>query len=297
MTKRELVIVTGMSGAGKRVAMDALEDVGYYSVDNLPPQMLPDFWDMIEKDPAFHRAAVMIDLRSQNFFQDLSGIMRTMLQNANRDYDLKLIYIDANDETLVARYKETRRQHPLSADKGTLWGIQQERRQLVGIREMATEVIHTDELEARKLKQLIISKYGDELAQQSLFTVQVMSFGYKYGMPVDADLVIDVRFLPNPYYVKELRDLTGLDAAVSAYVWNNQDAQDFYQLELQRIKWLLPRYKAEGKSTLTIAFGCTGGQHRSTAFAHRMAEDLKADWKINEYHRDIERRKEGSARA
>lgn len=297
MAKRELVIVTGMSGAGKRVAMDALEDIGFYSVDNLPPQMLASFWEMVAEDPAFQHAAVMIDLRSQKFFKDLSGIMQNLLKKADRNYDLKLIYIDASDETLVARYKETRRQHPLSADKGTLWGIQQEREQLASIREMATEVIHTDELAARKLKQLIVSKYGDQEAQHNLFNVQVMSFGFKYGMPVDADLVVDVRFLPNPYYLKALRDLTGIDQAVSEYIWDNQDAKEFYQLELEQVKWLLPRYKAEGKTTLTIAFGCTGGQHRSVAFAHQLANDLKANWKVNEYHRDIERRREGSTRA
>ncbi|GAK31364.1 ATP-binding protein [Weissella oryzae SG25] len=297
MAKRELVIVTGMSGAGKRVAMDALEDIGFYSVDNLPPQMLASFWEMVAEDPAFQHAAVMIDLRSQKFFKDLSGIMQNLLKKADRNYDLKLIYIDASDETLVARYKETRRQHPLSGDKGTLWGIQQEREQLASIREMATEIIHTDELAARKLKQLIVSKYGDQEAQHNLFNVQVMSFGFKYGMPVDADLVVDVRFLPNPYYLKALRDLTGIDQAVSDYIWDNQDAKEFYQLELEQVKWLLPRYKAEGKTTLTIAFGCTGGQHRSVAFAHQLANDLKANWKVNEYHRDIERRREGSTRA
>lgn len=297
MTERELVVVTGMSGSGKRTAMDAFEDLGYFASDNLPPQMLPEFWRIIDDDPSITKAAVMIDLRSQKFFKDLVGIMQAMFKQDDHNFKVQLVYIDASDETLVARYNETRRQHPLSGDKGTLWGIQHEREQLKEIHAMATDIINTDELAARKLKQLIVQRYGSLEAQRNMFKVQVMSFGFKYGIPTDADLVIDVRFLKNPYYLAELRDLTGLDQPVKDYVWSADDANDFYQKELEMVRWLLPRYKDEGKSTLTIAFGCTGGQHRSAAFAHRLSQDLAADWKINEYHRDVNRRREGSARA
>jgi UPF0042 nucleotide-binding protein len=297
MAKKELIIVTGMSGSGKRVAMEAFEDLGYFSVDNLPPMMLPKFWEMIEDQPAIERAAVMIDLRSQSFFEDLDDEVRAMYADVDKDYELKLIYIDATDETLAARYKETRRQHPLAGEQGTLAGIQSEREQLEEIRGMATQIIHTDDFAPRQLRNYILERYGDEEARQDTFTVQVMSFGFKYGVPVDADLIIDVRFLKNPYYIKELRDLTGLDKPVWDYVWATPDAEEFYQMESNIIKWSLPRYKAEGKNTLTIAFGCTGGQHRSAAFAHRLAEELRPDWRVNEYHRDIERRKESSNRS
>lgn len=296
MTKRELVIVTGMSGAGKRVAMEAFEDMGYFSVDNLPPMMLPKFWQMIENETTIDKAAVMIDLRSQAFFEDLDDEIYKMYNNHEKDFNLKLLYIDATDETLVARYKETRRQHPLAGEKGTLAGIKREREQLVVIHDMATESIHTDDFAPSQLRNYIIEHYGDDDTRHDMFTIQVLSFGFKYGAPVDADLVVDVRFLKNPYYVKALRELTGLDKPVWDYVWSTEDAQTFYQRESDLIKWLLPRYKAEGKGTLTIAFGCTGGQHRSVAFAHRLAEDLRDDWKVNEYHRDSDRRKESSGR-
>ncbi len=293
MQEKELVIVTGMSGAGKRLVIDTLGDIGFYSVDNLPPQMLNNFWNIIEKDQTFNKAAVMIDLRSQNFFENLTSIIKTMFKEKNKKYKLKLLYVDANDQTLVARYKETRRQHPLSNKNGTLYGIQQERNKLSEIKKIATEVISTDKTSALKLKQQIINDYADEEYKKDIFNIQVMSFGYKYGIPVDADIITDIRFLQNPYYINELRELNGLDDSVSEYIWDKEESTVFYNMELKRIKWLLPQYKKEGKSNITIAFGCTGGKHRSVALTHKLFNDLNKDnWNVNEYHRDINRRKD-----
>ena len=297
MSKKELIIVTGMSGAGKTVAIQAFEDLGYFTVQNLPPAMLPKFWQMISDEDTIQRAAVMIDLRSQSFFEDLDHEVRRLRKNSYDKYDMKIVYIDASDGELVARYKETRRSHPLAGEGGTLYGIQLEREQLAGIRDLASEIIHTDDYAPRQLRNYIQAHFGSDKEQAGTFTVQVMSFGFKYGIAVDADLVFDVRFLPNPYYKEDLRQLTGLDESVANYVWQTDDANEFYQRVNKQIKWLLPKYKAEGKSTLTIAFGCTGGQHRSVAFAHRLHHDLSEDWVVNESHRDIERRKESTNRS
>ena len=297
MSKKELIIVTGMSGAGKTVAIQAFEDLGYFTVQNLPPAMLPKFWQMISDEDTIQRAAVMIDLRSQSFFEDLDHEVRRLRKNSYDKYDMKIVYIDASDGELVARYKETRRSHPLAGEGGTLYGIQLEREQLAGIRDLASEIIHTDDYAPRQLRNYIQAHFGSEEDQAGTFAIQVMSFGFKYGIAVDADLVFDVRFLPNPYYKEDLRQLTGLDESVANYVWQTDDANEFYQRVSEQIKWLLPKYKAEGKSTLTIAFGCTGGQHRSVAFAHRLHHDLSEDWVVNESHRDIERRKESTNRS
>lgn len=297
MGKKELIIVTGMSGAGKTVAIQAFEDLGYFTVQNLPPAMLPKFWQMISDEENIQRAAVMIDLRSQSFFDDLDDEIYKLRENSHDKYDMKIVYIDASDEELVARYKETRRSHPLSGEGGTLYGIQLERQKLSGIRDLASGVIHTDDFAPRQLRNYIQQHFGSKDNQANTFTVQVMSFGFKYGIPLDADMILDVRFLANPYYEGTLRNQTGLDKAVADYVWNSDDAEEFYQRISDQIKWLLPKYKAEGKSNFTIAFGCTGGQHRSTAFAHRLSQDLGNEWVVNEHHRDIERRKESANRS
>lgn len=292
MAKKELLIVTGMSGAGKTVTMGALEDMGYFTAQNIPAAMLPKVWSLISNDETVERAAIMIDARAGNFFTELKEEIAEMRATSHNDYDLKILFLDASDHELVARYKETRRLHPLGGSKGVLAGIAKERRLLADIAKLASHTISTDEYSSKELRNVIMERYGTEDDKRTSFTVQVMSFGFKYGLPADADIVMDVRFLNNPYYLEELRPQTGLDAPVSDYVWDIDDAQNYYQQVQQSIEWLLPRYKAEGKSNVSIAFGCTGGQHRSVAFAHRLAEQLKAgDYTVNEYHRDIERRK------
>lgn len=292
MAKKELLIVTGMSGAGKTVAMGALEDLGYFTTQNIPAAMLPKVWQLISGDDSVERAAIMIDARSGNFFSELESEVEQMREANHNDYKLQILFLDASDHELVARYKETRRLHPLGGSKGVLAGIAKERRMLEDVKKVASRVISTDEFSNKDLRQAIFEGYGTAADKRTAFTVQVMSFGFKYGLPADADIVMDVRFLDNPYYLEALRPQTGLDAPVSDYVWDNEDAQTYYQQVQQSIEWLLPRYKAEGKSNVSIAFGCTGGQHRSVAFTHRLAEQLKqSNYEVHEYHRDIERRK------
>lgn len=292
MAKKELLIVTGMSGAGKTVTMGALEDLGYFTAQNIPAEMLPKVWNLISGDDNVERAAIMIDARSGNFFSELEAEVERMRADNHNDYELKILFLDASDHELVARYKETRRTHPLGGSKGVLAGIAKERRLLGDVKKLATRVLSTDEFSSKELRQAIMERYGTEEDKRTSFSVQVMSFGFKYGLPADADIVMDVRFLDNPYYLEELRPQTGLDAPVSNYVWDNEDAQTYYEQVQRSIEWLLPRYKAEGKSNVSIAFGCTGGQHRSVAFTHRLSEQLKqSGHSVNEYHRDIERRK------
>ncbi|MDR3241459.1 MAG: RNase adapter RapZ [Lactobacillaceae bacterium] len=293
MNKPELVVITGMSGAGKTIAMRSFEDLEYFTTDNLPAKMLPEYWEMLRETKDQAKAAVVIDLRAEEFFPDLANVIKMMMDaNSDEEYSLRLIFLDASDKELVARYKETRRHHPLTQGAGTLEDINHERALLTDIKVLATEVINTANFGPRELRKYIMQHYGDAGAHSNLFKVQVMSFGFKYGAPLDADLVVDVRFLSNPYYDPSLRDLTGLAQPVADYIWQSDGAEEFYQKELDLIRWTLPRYRDEGRSTLTIAFGCTGGQHRSVAFAHRLASDLQAEWTVTEHHRDMERRKD-----
>ena len=207
------------------------------------------------------------------------------------DLDFKILFLDAADKELVARYKETRRSHPLAADGRILDGIKLERELLAPLKNMSQNVVDTTELTPRELRKTIAEQFSDQEQAQS-FRIEVMSFGFKYGIPIDADLVFDVRFLPNPYYLPELRNQTGEDQAVYDYVMKHEESEDFYRHLLALIEPILPGYKKEGKSVLTIAVGCTGGQHRSVAFAKRLANDLSKNWSVNESHRDKDRRKE-----
>ncbi len=293
MAKSELVVLTGMSGAGKTVAMRAFEDLNYFTTDNLPPEMLASYWSLLQEQEPTRSAAVVIDLRSEQFFADLAKVVQDMRDANDSSYKLSLIFLDATDEELVARYKETRRHHPLSGGHGTLDDIHNERELLCEVLYKADEVIETSSFGPRELRKYLIEHYGGTTAQDSLFRINVMSFGFKYGLPLDADLVFDVRFLKNPYYDVALRELTGLDEPVAEFVWRSEGAEQFYTKIADLVEWSLPRYQAEGKSSLTIAFGCTGGQHRSVAFTHRLVEQLKTTpWPVDEYHRDMQRRKD-----
>ena len=291
MTKKQLhlVIVTGMSGAGKTVAIQSFEDLGYFTIDNMPPALLPKFLQLVETKDDDHKLALVVDMRSRSFFSEIQAVLDE-LENQD-DLDFKILFLDAADKELVARYKETRRSHPLAADGRILDGIKLERELLAPLKNMSQNVVDTTELTPRELRKTIAEQFSDQEQAQS-FRIEVMSFGFKYGIPIDADLVFDVRFLPNPYYLPELRNQTGLDESVYNYVMNHEESESFYQHLLALIEPILPSYKKEGKSVLTIAVGCTGGQHRSVAFAKRIAEDLAKNWPVNESHRDKDRRKE-----
>ncbi|RMC40788.1 MULTISPECIES: RNase adapter RapZ [unclassified Lactobacillus] len=283
--KKQLLIVTGMSGAGKTVASHALEDMGYFVVDNLPPTLLPSFWELIVNSDDFTKVAVVVDLRVKNFYKDLLNEVNSLEDNGS--VRSIIVFLEAADDTLVARYKETRRIPPLGKSGRLLDGILEERQILTGIKNRANYIIDTSDLSPQQLKQKLLNEFSDQAKQP--FSVEVMSFGFKYGLPIDADIVMDVRFLPNPFYLPELRPFTGLDRRVFDYVMNKEETQVFYHKLLNLIECTLPSYIKEGKAKLTIAIGCTGGQHRSVAIAKQLAHDLANNYTVDLTHREISR--------
>lgn len=289
-SKIQLVVVTGMSGAGKTVAIQSFEDLGYFTIDNMPPALLPKFIELMRLSPDNNKLAVVVDMRSRSFFNEIPTVLDEL--DNQEDLDFKVLFLDATDSELVARYKETRRSHPLAADGRVLDGITLERELLSPLKNISQNVVDTTELTPRNLRKEIAEQFASQDNQPD-FRVEVMSFGFKYGLPIDADLVFDVRFLPNPYYKLELRNLTGQDPAVYDYVMDHPESEDFYRHLHDLIVPILPSYKREGKSVLTIAMGCTGGQHRSVAFAERLAHDLE---KIGRSIAVIETRTDGKKR-
>lgn len=287
--KIQLVIVTGMSGAGKTVAIQSFEDMGYFTIDNMPPTLVPKFIELIQHSQDNDKIALVVDMRSRSFFAEIRQVLDQI--ESTEDLDFKILFLDATDNELVARYKETRRSHPLAAGGRVLDGINLERELLAPLKNMSQNVIDTTELTPRMLRKEISDQFASN-SDQPGFRVEVVSFGFKYGLPLDADLVFDVRFLPNPYYKPELRNLTGLDDEVYNYVMDHEESENFYKHLLALIEPILPGYRKEGKSVLTIAVGCTGGQHRSVSFARRLADDLEKNWVVNRSHRDKDKRKE-----
>ena len=285
----QLVVVTGMSGAGKTVAMQSFEDLGYFCVDNMPPALLGKFWELVKESGKISKVALVIDLRSRAFYDEIFGMLQE-LDDGNDNLRPKILFLDASDEELVARYKETRRAHPLAMDGRVLDGIQRERELLSEIKSKAQLVIDTSKISPRQLREELFLNFESD--QSTAFHVNVMSFGFKYGIPIDADIVMDVRFLPNPYYVKELREKTGNDQAVYDYVMNSEMTEEFYQQFIKMLRFVMPGYQKEGKSSVTIAIGCTGGQHRSVALANRIGKDLQEKYPVNITHRDMAKRKE-----
>lgn len=285
----QLVVVTGMSGAGKTVAMQSFEDLGYFCVDNMPPALLGKFWELVKESGKISKVALVIDLRSRAFYDEIFGMLQE-LDDGNDNLRPKTLFLDASDEELVARYKETRRAHPLAMDGRVLDGIQRERELLSEIKSKAQLVIDTSKISPRQLREELFLNFESD--QSTAFHVNVMSFGFKYGIPIDADIVMDVRFLPNPYYVKELREKTGNDQAVYDYVMNSEMTEEFYQQFIKMLRFVMPGYQKEGKSSVTIAIGCTGGQHRSVALANRIGKALQEKYPVNITHRDMAKRKE-----
>ena len=285
----QLVVVTGMSGAGKTVAMQSFEDLGYFCVDNMPPALLGKFWELVKESGKISKVALVIDLRSRAFYDEIFGMLQE-LDDGNDNLRPKILFLDASDEELVARYKETRRAHPLAMDGRVLDGIQRERELLSEIKSKAQLVIDTSKISPRQLREELFLNFESD--QSTAFHVNVMSFGFKYGVPIDADILMDVRFLPNPYYVKDLREKTGNDQAVYDYVMNSEMTEEFYQQFIKMLRFVMPGYQKEGKSSVTIAIGCTGGQHRSVALANRIGKALQEKYPVNITHRDMAKRKE-----
>ena len=283
-----VVIITGMSGAGKTVAVQSFEDLGYFVIDNMLPNLAEKFADVIQNAAEFDKMAMVMDSRSQEFYDQILPCIQRL--KSRTDLQVEILFLDASDVELVSRYKETRRLHPLSRQGGVLEGIQKERALLSDLKSQADVVIDTTELTPRNLRVRIDDYFGD--GQTSSFFVEVMSFGFKYGLPLDADIVMDARFLPNPFYLPELKHLTGNDQPVQDYVMQSQLAKDFYSHLKALLKVALPGYIQEGKSSLTIAIGCTGGQHRSVTIANRLNQDLRKDgYTVNLHHRDVDKAK------
>lgn len=290
----ELVVITGMSGAGKTVAMQSFEDMGYYCVDNMPPSLLPKFWELIKESGKITKIALVIDIRSREFFDEMITSINSL---SNTSFiTTQILFLEASDDVLVSRYKETRRSHPLAIDGRIFDGILEERRLLQDVRFRAQKIIDTTHLSPRKLREEIMQTFS--VNTKDIFTIHVLSFGFKYGLPIDADIVMDVRFLPNPHYIDELRPLTGLDQPVFDYVMSQPETKIFYHKFYDVLDYVIPGYKKEGKSNVTIAIGCTGGQHRSVAIADRIARELMSEaYHVNSSHRDKDKRKEGNGRS
>lgn len=285
------VIVTGLSGSGKSSALGALEDVGFYAVDNLPAELLPAFVDLplkFARRP--FRAALVMDMRDPAFLDRFPPTIKRLSQGG---FPVEILFLEADEQTLVRRYSQTRRHHPLAeGDEPLVEVIGREKRALAGLRSMAHQIVDTSRFTIHQLRQEIIRLYS-ESSQPSQLQVNLMSFGYKYGIPLEADLVIDVRFLDNPYFIQELRELDGRDQAVVDYVCGQEAAQTFFNKFKDLLDFLLPRYHQEGKSQLTLAMGCTGGQHRSVVATQWLAEQLKqVDHRVTVRHRDIKQDRE-----
>ncbi|UZJ79796.1 MULTISPECIES: RNase adapter RapZ [unclassified Fictibacillus] len=280
----QMVIITGMSGAGKTVAMQSFEDLGFFCVDNLPPALLPKFVELMEESHGkLNKVALVMDLRGREFFDQLFSTLDQLPVHSH--IQPQIIYLESKDAALVRRYKETRRSHPLAKSGNPLQGIMQERGMLEELKGLAQQVIDTTDLKPIQLREKIIERFSSEKSHP--FTVNVMSFGFKYGMPIDADLVFDVRFLPNPHYIDHMRPRTGLEPDISEYVLRWPETKTFLEKLIDLLNFMIPQYKREGKSQLIIGIGCTGGKHRSVALAEYIKNALSKEFVTLSSHRDM----------
>jgi len=284
----DFIIISGMSGAGKSQAASFLEDMGFFCVDNLPVPLIPKFAELVMAGTGeYDRVALVTDIRSGG---SVEGVVAALDALTTAQCSYRIFFLDASDQTIIKRYKETRRSHPLADERDSLEGaIDLEREMLAPLRARADVVLDTSNLSTSRLKGELHRLTGQGRGEIPM-EVQVSSFGFKYGLPMEADLVFDVRFLPNPFYVPELRPLTGLDGGVRDYVFSGGQGEDFLRRLEDFITYLLPRYVEEGKTSLVIAVGCTGGHHRSVAIAHALAQCLRGkNWPVSEQHRDMGR--------
>jgi RNase adapter protein RapZ len=289
-----LVIVTGLSGAGKTQVVRCMEDLGFFCVDNLPPTLIPKFADLCaQSDGKVNKIALVVDIRGGEFFDALFQVLEELHQ---RKFHYDILFLEASDETLVRRYKESRRRHPLAMQGRLLEGIKREREKLAALRQRATQIIDTTNLTTSQLRNEIEGVFS-ETSEGEKMPITVVSFGYKYGIPLDADLVFDVRFLPNPFYIEALRCFSGCEPSVKEYIWKWPVTQKFVDKLFDMADFLIPHYVKEGKSQLIIAIGCTGGMHRSVAVAIALYELLrKQGYKVYCEHRDIPKNLQGVER-
>ena len=281
-----VMIITGLSGSGKSTAINAIEDVGYFCVDNMPVQLLPKFlelrsWGVSE----VQKFAFVMDLREKEFVEKHQEIFQ---QLRNEGYHLEVIFLKASEDALLKRYSETRRQHPVSKGKSLLENIRSEKEQLRNLQEFSDKIIDTTTLTVHQLKDVMI-QHAHRSAKSERMRIAVLSFGFKYGIPPDADLLVDVRFIPNPYFVPELKKLDGRDEQVGRFVSDQAETREFLQKYFSLLEYLIPLYEKEGKTYLTLAVGCTGGRHRSVTIAEEILEHLRGLGKeVSLTHRDIE---------
>jgi len=278
----EFVILTGLSGSGKGTVLKCLEDLGYYAVDNLPVDLIPKFAELVRDSPHIRRAALVVDVREgaalERFPEVYAKLRRTLPST--------LVFLEADDNTIVRRFSETRRPHPLGTSQSVLRSVRRERRQLAPIRALAEHIINTSKFNVHELRELVAEKFGGDTGQAIM--VYVTSFGYRHGIPPDSDLVFDVRFLPNPNYIPQFKNLSGRHPSVARYIRSFPQTQEFLEKITQLLTYLLPHYIREGKSYLTIAFGCTGGRHRSVMIAGEMGRRLaRQGFRVKVSHRDL----------
>lgn len=281
------VILSGLSGAGKTVALRALEDIGYFCIDNLPVKLIDDFLSSIRSEEGIQKIAIVIDIREKRFFADIYNILSILRQK----YKIEIFFLEAERDVMIRRYKETRRPHPLMStdNKSIEEAIEKERRLLLPIRDAADRIIDTSNYTPHQLRHLIMSEFGLTNKSNGL-NISLISFGYKFGIPQNLDLLFDVRFLPNPYFVSELKDLRGVDEPVRNFVLNKDETKDFLILLNNMIDFLIPQFTNEGRSSLIIGIGCTGGRHRSPVIVQEVSKYISKKYGINPsiIHRDID---------
>jgi len=284
--KLKIIIITGRSGSGKSTAIAAFEDAGFYCVDNMPVELLPKFLELpIKSNSEIAGLAFVMDLREKSFLSRYSSILESLKK---KGHQFEILFLDADEETLLKRYSQTRRHHPLSQDKSLLEGIRTEQEQLKNLKIIADKIINTSHYNVHELKS-VISDIAQKSKNFAPMKINILSFGFKYGIPHDADLIMDVRFLLNPYFVPELKALDGKNENVKNYILNNDEARRFFKKYLDLLDYLIPMYEKEGKSYLTIAVGCTGGRHRSVTITEAVFEQIKKpDMQIIITHRDID---------
>ena len=280
------IIVTGLSGAGKSEATNALEDMGYFCVDNLPPKLIKKFADVCKQSKgSIDKVALVMDIRGGIFFDDL---FESLSELSKEQFQYEILFLDTSDEVLVKRFKEKRRSHPLAPGGRVITGIELERQKLRDVKDKADVIIDTSKYAIKDLREEMARKFGDKEMPEKQMAITILSFGFKYGIPVDSDLVFDVRFIPNPFYIPELKPFSGNDEPVKNYVMEQTETQTFLQKANDMFEFLIPNYQKEGKRQLIISIGCTGGRHRSVAIANSIYETLRANnHDVYIEHRDI----------
>ena len=282
-----MVIITGLSGAGKSLALKVLEDIGFFCVDNLPITLFPKFLELCaQSSEGITRVAIVVDVREGEFLKDIAS---TLEELKRKGYKTEILFLESNDEVIIRRFKETRRRHPLAGEGSLLDGIRLEREKLNLLKSMSDKIIDTSELTVHRLKE-ILNNYFYSLSKDAKVTINLVSFSYKYGLPSDADIVLDVRFLPNPFFEEGLKELTGNDKKVQDYILNNKETKVFLSKIISFIEYLFPLYVKEGKPYITVAIGCTGGRHRSVCIVNHLNMCLKGEkYVINKRHRDVDK--------